>query len=519
MENIGNIEDFIQRWGGVTESYWFYNHTIELRYSPDDHVYLLVTPDGLETQKGCTNICHIIDKSIVLIPWVCKMMAQKIYNGISNYARTDSNDITIPGEEIKRIGEVGGGRSNWAHCTQLDRWKTYFANILLGALLCLFGCMIPALPIFAQIPAGGEPDSSGYGLAKWPQALRMADYILSLQNSSGAITDERGSNSVNQDSNMEYALMGLGAAYSESKNVKYLNGLEKGIRWLAAREEMTDRRWKGSWYYVYSAGALYGHIPTSPGSGIQDVRGVDATSALFVYLVYLDQRLTGNNGFAQVFSSNCRAALEFIIRQNLDSDGFSRSSWQLYASDGQWHLFNTKYSADQGDVYLGMRAGEILYHDARYGRVALALRYKTPERTFSSSLKRYALAMQDDGKLDTNDDGNSAAFSQGYLSWIWGNTNSNRAALQWLQSKVQPDGSIITVEGKPAFSLNAAMLAMASRALSQPAPGKSLQWLVDKGFDPDTGGVRNSLATDGNHEFNNETAFCLLGFLGFSPFE
>jgi hypothetical protein len=63
------------------------------------------------------------------------------------------------------------------------------------------------------------------------------------------------------------------------------------------------------------------------------------------------------------------------------------------------------------------------------------------------------------------------------------------------------------------------MLAMASRALAQPTPRKSLQWLVDNAYDANTGGIRSSLGADGNHEYNNETAFCLLGFLGFLPFE
>jgi hypothetical protein len=371
----------------------------------------------------------------------------------------------------------------------------------------------------AQANARGEADKGGYGLSQWPQALRMADFILSLQNASGAIPDERGAITVNEDSNMEYALIGLGAAYGASKDVKYLNGLEKGIKWLADREEMKDRNWKGSWYYVYSSDAPYAHIPTSPGPGIRDVRGVDATSALFVYLVYLDQRLTGSSALARTYAANCRAALMFLLNHNLDLDGLSRSSWQLDISDGQWHLFKCKYSADQGDVYLGMRAGEVLYRDARYGQAAVTLRRQTPIRVFSASLQRYALAIQEDGKLEISDDGNSAAFSQGYLSWMWGVTSSNRAAVEWLRSKVQPDGSIVSIAGKPISSLNVAMLAMASRALAQPTPRKSLQWLVDNAYDANTGGIRSSLGADGNHEYNNETAFCLLGFLGFLPFE
>ncbi|HUD14728.1 MAG TPA: hypothetical protein VMQ56_13840, partial [Terracidiphilus sp.] len=68
----------------------------------------------------------------------------------------------------------------------------------------------------------------------------MADFILSLQTPNGAIVDEPGGTKVNEDSNMEYALIGVGAAYASSKQDKYLEGLERGIKWLADREEMSD---------------------------------------------------------------------------------------------------------------------------------------------------------------------------------------------------------------------------------------------------------------------------------------
>lgn len=65
-----------------TKSHWFYNREIELRFDPIRHVYSLVTPQGLEEQDGVSNTCHIVDKSAALIPWACKMMAQKILDGI-----------------------------------------------------------------------------------------------------------------------------------------------------------------------------------------------------------------------------------------------------------------------------------------------------------------------------------------------------------------------------------------------------------------------------------------------------
>lgn len=82
---------FITRFGGWTESYFFYNGTIELRYDPKAHVYLLVTKGDLEPQAGVTSVCHIIDKSEALIPWACKMMAQKLLKTMPS-----SSSLTVP---------------------------------------------------------------------------------------------------------------------------------------------------------------------------------------------------------------------------------------------------------------------------------------------------------------------------------------------------------------------------------------------------------------------------------------
>lgn len=397
-----------------------------------------------------------------------------------------------------------------------DRKKYELWRCVLVACICCFAA--PQL-LFASKSRAKSGSGSGYGAAEWPQALRMADFILSLQTRDGAIPDEPGVITVNQDSNMEYALIGLGAAYAASKNSSYLDGFEKGIAWLADRQEIADPEWKGSWYYVYSANPPYNHIPTSAGPGITDARGVDATSALFVYLLCLDQKLTGSDKLAQKYSANARAALDFVMEHNLDSDGLSRSSWQLHADDGKWHFYQEKYSADQGDVYLGMHGGEILYREPKYGRVAETLKRQTVSRIFPASLQRYGLGIDENGNLDSSDDGSSADFSQGYLSWIWGESQQSQSALTWLRSKVQPDGSLVSKPGTPAYSLNVAMLAMSNRALGQPAPVKSFRWFIDNAYDAKTGGVYHDPGSGGIHEYNNETAFCVIGFLGFLPFE
>jgi len=367
--------------------------------------------------------------------------------------------------------------------------------------------------VMAQALPSSEPAHS-HASANWPQALRIADFILSLENAAGAIPDQPGVITVNEDSNMEYALIALGAAYAATRDVRYRDGLERGIQWLAAREEMTDPRWKGSWWYVYSANPPYQPIPTSPGAGVTDVRGVDATSTLFVYLLYLDQKLTGNDTLVKTYASNAQAALDFVIHHNLDQDGFSRSSWQRHASDGRWYMYAFKYSADQGDVYLGMHAGALLYHVDEYERIARFLRESTQQRLFAKAQGRYGLGINETGAFDSA----PYVFAQGYLAWMWGDTRQNRQALAWLRSKVASDGALVEAKGKPAESLSVAMLGMADAALRQPQPEKSLQWLVTKPFDPATGGIHDT-ADPKTPEYNNVAGFCAIALLGFLPFD
>lgn len=382
-------------------------------------------------------------------------------------------------------------------------------------LIAVVFCVASLLPPIAKAQAAtsrGVPQD--HGSVEREHALHIADFILSLQNAGGAVPDEKDSLQVNEDSNMEYALIALGAAYAATKDARYLNGLERGIRWLAAREEMDDTRWKGSWRYVYSAIPPYLPVPTSPGPGITDARGVDATSTLFVYLLYLDQKLAGNNTLVRTYAANAQAALDFVVHHNLDEDGFSWSSWQQHASDGQWYLYAMKYSADQGDVYLGMQAGALLYKVKKYEQVASLLKEQTPLHFFSKRDRRYGLGIDESGSLDTT----AYVFAQGYLPWMWGDTPQNRDALVWLRSKVQKDGSLVEESSTPASSLNVAMLGMADAALRQPAPLESFLWLLQVPYDSHTGGIRDT-SDRASREFNNVAGFCVISILGFVPFD
>ena len=75
----GSLENFIQKFGHVSESYWFYDHTIELRFNTEEHRYYRVGELGnLIPVNGVTTVCGIVDKSHMLVPWASKMCAQKM---------------------------------------------------------------------------------------------------------------------------------------------------------------------------------------------------------------------------------------------------------------------------------------------------------------------------------------------------------------------------------------------------------------------------------------------------------
>lgn len=57
----------------------FYGGTETLRFDKDNWTWYRILPDQTMTKlEGVTGTCHIIDKSFYLMPWACKMMAEKI---------------------------------------------------------------------------------------------------------------------------------------------------------------------------------------------------------------------------------------------------------------------------------------------------------------------------------------------------------------------------------------------------------------------------------------------------------
>jgi hypothetical protein len=347
-------------------------------------------------------------------------------------------------------------------------------------------------------------------------ALQIANYLLKQQDADGAISDAPGWDTVNQDSNMEYALLGLAAAYHNSRDTRYLTALEKGIRWLAEREEMSDPQWRGSWFYTYASKPPYHPIPTSPDdSAILDVRGVDSTSALFVYLLYLHTALSGSKSLTYEYENHARAALDFLLKNNLDPEGFFYSSWQRHQSDDAWHLWKFRYAADQGDVYLGLQAGWLLYGESRYRQAAQYLHDHIPTHFFYSTEGRYTLGLYEDSSMETELEDFNGIFPQGYLPWIFGENPANQSAYEWLGNCVQMDNGQTCSQDAQIYSMSAVIYAMAASSLKQPLP-EVLDLYLSTTYDPTDGGVRDTVDPK-SEKFSNVAGFATVALLRFPP--
>jgi len=347
------------------------------------------------------------------------------------------------------------------------------------------------------------------------EANKVANFLTNLTQTSGAMPDEPGSNICNEDSNMQYALIGLAHAYACLGDSKYLDAFTRGTEWLAARVDMSNTKWRGSFRYAYSAKSPYAPLVISPGDGVTDVRGVDATSGLFVYLLFLHKKITGSDVLVNKYAQSARAALDFVLKNNWGKDGFSLSSWQLI--NGTWKRWNYEYTADQMDVYLGMVAGGALYDgaDKRYQKAADFLKTNVPSAFYLTAKKRYAIGRDIGSPGDTGLDGFDGIFPQGYLPWILGKSTQNLAAFRWLKSGVKSDGGLAFSSTRK-YSLSAAMFILAAVSLGETAPSATIQWLRTVPFDKKTGGIRDT-SSSSSGLISNVSGFSLMALLGTPP--
>ncbi len=335
----------------------------------------------------------------------------------------------------------------------------------------------------------------------------MADFLLRLQMRNGAIPDAPGWSTCNTDSNMEYALLGLAAAYSRFSDGAYANALRQGLLWLSERQT-TEGPWRGSWFYSYDcrSGAP---AEVSPGADAQNARGVDSTSALFLYLVWVYEKLTGDDSLTKRLEPNLKAALNFFLRARLPN-GFFRSSWLF--KDGRWTPFDFSYASDQGDCYLGLMAGWMLLGDSEALRYALELRALLP-RLFDYESGSYFLGVYADGEGEKIKDV-ADSFALGYLPWVFGPSPENFLSLLWLERHQEGDGGFRIGKQRARLALPAVVYVLGMEALGlgeSSSARRAKEWFLRlrcRG-----GGIRDSESPDAPC-FSNLTGLALLALLG-----
>jgi hypothetical protein len=76
-----SFADFEAQFGASYETFTFYNGEVELKFDKVKHEYFRVDAETGELilLLSGSQVGHIVDKSMALVPWACKMMSQKIF--------------------------------------------------------------------------------------------------------------------------------------------------------------------------------------------------------------------------------------------------------------------------------------------------------------------------------------------------------------------------------------------------------------------------------------------------------
>lgn len=125
-----SVADFMAKFGRKTVSYWFYDHTVEIRFDKDKHIYYLVQANGsLKALTSVSQVCHIIDKSKALVPWACKQMMLKLFTLVpKTITKSGTEAVIMPYADFEKAvfsaktahkdrledaGQVGNAVHDW----------------------------------------------------------------------------------------------------------------------------------------------------------------------------------------------------------------------------------------------------------------------------------------------------------------------------------------------------------------------------------------------------------------------
>ena len=110
----------------LSDPLYFYGGTETLRFDKEDWQWYRVCADGqLQKLNGVTRISGILDKSVYLMPWACKMMALKILNTVpmidgtvgdcawERFEELVNNAKTAHKEELVGAADIGKKAHEW----------------------------------------------------------------------------------------------------------------------------------------------------------------------------------------------------------------------------------------------------------------------------------------------------------------------------------------------------------------------------------------------------------------------
>lgn len=76
----GTLGNFVEKFSGMSDSFFFYNGTVEIRFDEVKHKYYLVDPElgNLIPIFNVSTVSKIVDRSFALIPWAAKATVEKL---------------------------------------------------------------------------------------------------------------------------------------------------------------------------------------------------------------------------------------------------------------------------------------------------------------------------------------------------------------------------------------------------------------------------------------------------------
>jgi hypothetical protein len=91
-----SFADFEAAFGTTYESFTFYGGEVTLKFDKVKHEYYRLDEDGnMILLMSGSQVGHIVDKSQALVPWACKMMAQKLFATIPKTTTKSGKEAVI----------------------------------------------------------------------------------------------------------------------------------------------------------------------------------------------------------------------------------------------------------------------------------------------------------------------------------------------------------------------------------------------------------------------------------------